>query len=396
MSAGPLSNIRVVDLTRALAGPYAATMLADMGAEVIKLEARGKGDDSRAWGPPFLAGESAYFLSVNRNKRSITVDLKTDAGKEALRRLIDGADVLIENFSAGTMARLGFSWDEMREINPRLVYCAISGFGQTGPDSKQPAFDLILQGMGGLMSITGPAGGPPSKVGVPIADIVCGMFGAYAIMVALYNRQETGLGQMIDTSLLDGQVALLTFQAGRYFATGEAPKPEGNRHPSVAPYQTFRASDGYVNIAVGNQNLWRRFCDCLGLPHLIEDPRFAENSVRLQNIDELEVIAQEVLSQITVDEAIARLKKAGVPAGPVYDIKEVFAQEQVDHLNLRVPLDHPTAGPIQVTGLPYRFSRTPGSIRTAPPTLGQHTDEILADLGFSADEIKQMREDGAV
>ena len=394
--SGPLSQIRVVDLTRALAGPYAALMLGDMGADVIKVEARGKGDDARAWGPPFLAGESAYFLSVNRNKRSITVDLKTEGGQEILRRLVQGADVLLENFSAGTLARLGFSWDELQSLNPRLVYAAISGFGQTGPEARKPAFDLILQGMGGLMSITGPPEGPPSKVGIPIADIVCGMFAAYAVLVALYNRQETGQGQMIDTSLLDGQINLLTFQAGRYFATGEAPKAEGNRHPSVAPYQTFSARDGYVNIAVGNQNLWRRFCESLGLEHLIDDPRFAENSGRLANLDALEELIQVALSQLTVAETIARLEKAGVPAGPVLNIKEVFAQPQVDHLGLRQEMDHPTAGKIQVTGLPYRFSRTPGSLRTPPPTLGQQTDEILAEIGFGRDEVERLRSSGAV
>ena len=394
--SGPLSQIRVIDLTRALAGPYAALMLGDMGADVIKVEARGKGDDARAWGPPFLAGESAYFLSVNRNKRSITVDLKTEGGQEILRRLVQGADVLLENFSAGTLARLGFSWDELQSLNPRLVYAAISGFGQTGPEARKPAFDLILQGMGGLMSITGPPEGPPSKVGIPIADIVCGMFAAYAVLVALYNRQETGQGQMIDTSLLDGQINLLTFQAGRYFATGEAPKAEGNRHPSVAPYQTFSARDGYVNIAVGNQNLWRRFCESLGLEHLIDDPRFAENSGRLANLDALEELIQVALSQLTVAETIARLEKAGVPAGPVLNIKEVFAQPQVDHLGLRQEMDHPTAGKIQVTGLPYRFSRTPGSLRTPPPTLGQQTDEILAEIGFGRDEVERLRSSGAV
>lgn len=392
----PLKGIRVIDLTRALAGPYAAMMLGDLGADVIKVESRDKGDDSRAWGPPFLAGESAYFLSVNRNKRSITADLKTPGGKETLRRLIEGADVLLENFSAGTLGRLGFPWEELEELNPRLVYCTISGFGQTGPASKKPAFDLILQGMGGLMSITGPPQGPPSKVGIPIADIVCGMFAAYAVMVALYDRKESGRGQMIDTSLLDGQVSLLTFQAGRYFATGEAPKPEGNRHPSVAPYQTFSASDGYVNVAVGNQNLWRRFCDALGLQHLVDDPRFAENSGRLQNIEELDRLISDVMATLTVDEAIERLEKGGVPAGPVYNIEEVFAQPQVDHLNLRVPMEHATAGPIQVTGVPYRFSRTPGSLRQSPPTLGQHTDEILAEIGFTPAEIDGLRSEGAV
>ncbi len=279
----PLAGLRVVDLTRVMTGPYCTMMLGDLGADVVKVELPGKGDDTRAWGPPFVGDQSAYFLSVNRNKRSVALDLKHDAAREALWRLIDRADVVVENFSPGTADRLGFGYAAVRKRRPAIVYASISGFGQTGPASGRTAYDLILQGMGGLMSVTGQVGSPPTKLGVPIADIAAGMFAAFAVVGALFGRERTGEGQYVDTSLLGGQVALLTYQAGIYFTTGEVPGPLGNAHPIVAPYDTFPAADGHVNVAVGNDAIWGRFCAAFGLEDLASDERFATNAGRITN-----------------------------------------------------------------------------------------------------------------
>ncbi|MBI3967063.1 MAG: CoA transferase [Chloroflexi bacterium] len=388
---GTLERIRVLDLTRALAGPYCAKMLGDMGADVIKIELPGKGDDSRGWGPPFQEGESSYFLSINRNKRSLTLNLRDEKGKEVLRKLIKTADVLIENFTPGVMERLGFGYEQMAEINPALIYCAMSGFGPTGPYAQKPAYDLILQGMGGVMSVTGPYGGPPTKCGVAIADITTGMFGAFAIVNALFHRERTGEGQRIDTSLLHSQIALLTFHAGQYFATGHPPMPIGNLHPSITPYQTIAVQDGYVNVAPANESLWRRFCEALNLDELPRDPRFEVNAKRLANRDELTRLIEARTTQLTQKDVIDRLEAAGVPCGPVYRLDQIFSDPQVQHLGLQAKVQHPKIGELSQTGIPYTFTKTPGEIRRHPPLLGEHNDELLAELGYSADEIQSLR-----
>ena len=391
-----LAGIRVVDLTRVMTGPYCTMMLGDMGADVIKIEQPGKGDDTRAWGPPFIGGESAYYLSVNRNKRGITLNLKAEAARELLWRLIDGAGVLVENFSPGTAARLGFGYEAVRARRHDIVYCSISGFGQEGPARHRTAYDLIVQGMSGLMSVTGPAGGPPTRFGVPIADIAAGMFAAYAIVSALFHRERTGEGQYIDTSMLGGQIALLTYQAGIYFATGEAPRSTGNAHPIIAPYQTFKTRDGYVNIASGNDTIWSRLCHAIGIEQLLEDPRFADNTGRITNLPALVKLIETALQEHETAEVVRRLDAASVPCGPIYTVPEVFADPQVGHYDLRQRVPHPTLGEVDQTGFPYLLSQTPCEIRHAPPVLGQHTDEILGELGYTPEQISTWRAERAI
>jgi formyl-CoA transferase len=391
----PLAGIRVVDLTRVMTGPYCTMMLGDLGADVIKVELPGKGDDTRGWGPPFIEGEAVYYLSINRNKRSIALDLKSEAGKTALWRLIERADVLVENFSPGTMGRLGFDWDSVHARNPKLVFASISGFGQTGPSASRTAYDLIVQGMGGIMSVTGETGGMPTRLGVPIGDIGAGMFAAYAIAAALFSRSQTGEGQYIDVSMFGGQIALLTYQAGTYFATGEVPGPLGNAHPIVAPYDTFKTKDGYVNLAVGNDALWQRFCAALGLTEAAKDERFLTNAGRITNKVALYEVMDRVLSAMTTAETVATLDAAGVPCGAINRIDDVFAEPQVEHLQLRRDVPHPTIGQLSLTGFPYAFSDAELEIRQAPPLLGQQTEEILREAGFSDDEIACMLESGA-
>ncbi|MFN8524741.1 MAG: CaiB/BaiF CoA-transferase family protein [Chloroflexota bacterium] len=393
---GPLTGIKVLDLSRALAGPYCTLMLGDMGADVIKVEMPGSGDESRGWGPPFIEGESTYFMSINRNKRSVTLDLKDERGKRILRQLADRTDILVENFRPGTMDRLGLGYDALRKTNPGLIYCAISGFGQTGPRAGQPAYDQVLQGMGGVMSLTGQVGGQPTKFGVPIADIGSGMFAAYAAACALFTRAQSGRGQLIDTSMLGGQVALLTFQAARYFATGTAPGLAGNRHPSIAPYETFQASDGYVNIACGTEAMWRRFCEAMGLADLLQDERFTRNSDRVANREPLCARIEERLGAMTIDQVVRSLEAVDVPCGPVYTLDRVFADEQTKHLDLRQTVQHSKAGEISVTGFPWRLSETPAEVRFAAPSLGEHTDEVLGQLGYAGGEIASLHNDNVV
>ena len=325
---GPLAGIRVLDLTRALAGPYCTMMLGDMGAEVIKVESPDGGDDSRAWAPPYIGQESAYFLSCNRNKKSITLNLRSEAAKKILTDLIKVSDVVVENFRPGVMKKMGFPYETLKAINPKVIFCSISGFGSKGPDASKPGFDLIAQGMSGFMSFTGEVGGGPIKVGVALADINSGMFAAYGILTALYHRQRTGEGQVVETSLFETMVAELTFQAGRFFATGVAPKPEGNRHPLIAPYESFHCQDGYINIAAGNDNLYAKTCEAIGLPELVKDPRFLNNGIRVKNREALTAIMEEKTKTFKVKDLQKKLDEVGVPNGPIWSLDQTLTSEQ--------------------------------------------------------------------
>jgi len=394
--AGALDGIRVLDLTRALAGPYCTLMLGDHGADVIKVEMPGTGDETREWAPPSINGISAYYLSINRNKRSVTLDLKNADGKRVLERLIERCDVVVENFSPGTLARLGFPDDRVRRINPRAVLCHISGFGQDGPGRAWPAYDLIVQGMGGIMSLTGEPGSDPVMVGVPQADMVAGMFAAFAIAAALHARERSGEGQVIDATMIGGQVALLSRQAARYFADGTVPRPEGNVHASIVPYQTFRASDGHVNVGVANNALFERFCHALDLEELLEDERFTDNPKRVAHRREIVPIIERRIRTLTKAEVVRRLREANVPVGPINDLQEVFGDPVVRHLGLIAEVDHPSAGRVRAPGIPVRLSGTPASVRRHPPELGEHTDEILGELGYAKEEIAALRRDGAL
>jgi len=391
----PLDDLTVVDLSRALAGPYCTMMLADLGARVIKVETPEGGDDTRGWGPPFLAGESAYFLSINRNKQSVTLNLKRPRARDLLLRLLAAADVLVENFRPGAMDRLGLGYAAVHERLPRLIYCSISGFGQTGPYRERAAYDLIVEGLGGIMGITGEPDGPPVKVGVAVADICAGMFAAYGILAALHVRDRTGHGQWVDASMLDGQVAWMTYPAANYFATGDDPTRFGSAHPNLVPYQPFATSDGFVNVAVGSEGLWQKFCDALGMP-IVADPRFATNAARVAHRQELLDLLIPVFARRTTAEWVTRLLEAGVPAGPISRISEVMTDPQVLHREMVVDLQHPRAGRITVNGVPVKLSETPGGIRTPPPVLGEHTADVLRGLGVSHDEIEALRAEGVI
>jgi crotonobetainyl-CoA:carnitine CoA-transferase CaiB-like acyl-CoA transferase len=392
----PLSGVTIVDFTRVLSGPYCTMLLADMGARVIKIEQPGRGDDTRAWGPPFVNGESAYFLSINRNKESLTLDLKHPSARRAIDALLQHADVIVENFRPGTMERLGLGYDDVHRRFPRIVYCSISGFGQTGPRSAEPGYDAVMQGEAGLMSITGAADGPPFRLGVAIADIVSGMFAAQGIAMALVARARTGRGQRVDVGMLDATAALLTYQAGIYFATNATPIRMGNRHPTIVPYETFAARDGDFVVAVGNDEQWRRFCAVLGAPPLAGDPRFATNRDRVANYDALRPLLAAPLQRRTRSEWVEDLKRAGVPCGSVRDVAEVLQDTQLAAREMIETVEHATAGALRVLGVPVKLSDTPGAVRTAPPALGQHTAQILRqDCGLSPREIEELRSSGA-
>jgi crotonobetainyl-CoA:carnitine CoA-transferase CaiB-like acyl-CoA transferase len=393
----PLDGLTVVDLTRVLSGPYCTMMLGDMGARVIKVEQPGRGDDTRAWGPPFIDGESAYFLSINRNKESLTLDLKQPAARRVLESLLDRADVIVENFRPGTMDRLGLGYDAVAKRWPRVVYCSISGFGQTGPRREEPGYDAVIQAEAGLMSITGAADGPPFRLGVAIADIVSGMFAAQGIAFALLARERTGRGQRVDVGMLDSTAALLTYQAGIYFATGTTPGRMGNRHPTIVPYETFPAADGEFVIAVGNDEQWRRFCGVLAAPALQEDERFASNRGRVSHYEALRPLLVEALRARPRAEWVTELKAAGVPCGSVREVAEVLQDAHLTAREMVQVVEHAAAGRVRVLGVPIKLSETPGAVRTAPPVLGQHTDGILKqDLGLSDREVDELKRTGAV
>jgi crotonobetainyl-CoA:carnitine CoA-transferase CaiB-like acyl-CoA transferase len=393
----PLDGIKVLDLTRVLAGPYCTMLLADMGADVVKVERPGAGDDTRAFGPPFVNGESAYFMSINRNKRSLTLNLKEDKARQILRQLLETVDVVVENFRPGTMESFGFGYEAVHDFNPALVFCSISGYGHTGPDADLPGYDLIIQGEGGAASLTGDTEGPPYKVGNSQADIVAGMMAFQGILLALLARHQSGTGQKIDISMLDCQVAMLTYQAGIYFATGESPTRLGNQHPTITPYETYRCKDGFINLACGNDNMWRTFCRVIGQEEWTEDPRFRTNADRVGHRRQLAALLEPVILQKTTQEWIDQLRQNGLPCGPIQTVGQVCEDPQVIARDMIVSLDHPTAGPIRVTGVPIKLSDTPGEVHSAPPTLGQHTTEVLGDwLQINATEAKVLHQEGVV
>ena len=391
-----LDGITVLDLTRVLSGPYCTMMLADMGARVIKVEQPGKGDDTRGWGPPFQNGESAYFLSINRNKESVTLNLKHPEGRRVLDALIEKSDVLVENFRPGTLDKMGLGYETLSKQRPDLVYCSISGFGQTGPRRREPGYDAVMQGEGGLMSITGSNDGPSYRLGVAIADIVSGMFSAYGIAVALLARHRTGRGQFVDVGMLDAVTALLTYQAGIYFATETAPPRLGNRHPTIVPYETLEAADGDLVVAVGNDQLWKTFCGVLELETLANDARFQTNKDRVSAHAELRPLLVERLKTRPAAEWLSKLKEAGVPCGGVRDLAQLFSAPQIIDRAMVVALDHPAAGLIQQLGVPIKLGDTPGAVRTPPPLLGEHTEAILKEIGKSIEEVEALKQSGAV
>jgi CoA:oxalate CoA-transferase len=391
-----LDGIRVLDLTRVLAGPYATMILADLGAEVIKVELPGKGDDSRAY-PPFIRGESAYFMSLNRNKRSLALNVKSAAGRQILLELVEKSDVLVENFRPGTMEKLGLGYESLKAVNPRLIYAAISGFGQSGPYRDRPAYDAVVQAMGGIMSITGQTDGIPTRVGASIGDITAGLFGAVGILAALIQRERSGVGQMVDVAMLDCQVAILENAIARYLVGGEIPKPQGNRHPSIVPFESFETADGYLVVAAGNDELWRRLCEALGLKALADDPRFLTNELRNQHYEELRPLLAERMKTQTTDAWRAVLDRAGVPNGPINTVVQVVQDAQVLARRMLVEVQHPTAGAVKMAGVPIKLSETPGEVRSAPPLLGQHSEEILSELlGYSREQIACLRHQGVI
>ena len=377
---GALTGLRVLDLSRVLSGPFATMTLADLGADVIKVEQPQTGDDTRAWGPPSQGDQSAYFLSVNRNKRSVALDLKSPEGLEAARALADQADIIVENFRPGTVARLGLGYDEVSRTNPRVVYASISGYGQTGPDSQRAGYDAIAQGRSGLMSVTGEPQGDPVRVGISPADLTAGMWALVGILAALYRREQTGVGQWVDISLLDGQVSWLTYVASGYFASGAVPRRYGSAHPTIAPYQGFSTADGDLMLAVGNEKLWEHFVRTAGLDELQDDPRFARNSDRVHNREELVALVGERIARRTTAEWIALFDEAGVPAGPISTIDEVMIDPQVIARNMVVEVEHPTAGTVKMLACPIRMSDSATTLRLPPPLLGEHTAEVLAEI----------------
>ena len=406
--AGPLSHIRVLDLSRVLAGPWAGQNMADLGAEVIKVERPGKGDDSRAFGPPWFkdpdgkeTSEAAYFMAANRGKKSITVNLSNAQGQELVRELAKHCDVLIENYKVGDLARYGLGYEDIKKINPKIVYCSVTGFGQTGPYAERPGYDFMAQGMSGIMSVTGePDGVPgagPMRVGIPIVDILTGMYSSIAICAALAHRAETGVGQHLDLALLDTAMAFLSIQGMTYLTTGEPPGRIGNTHPSIVPYQVFPTADGAVILACGNDNLFGKFCEAAGCAELSSDARFNKNALRVQNREVLVPLLQAVFAGKSTAEWVDILEKAGVPNGPINNIAQAFEEPQTIARGTRIDLPHPKGGKAPLIASPMKFSGTPLKHEVPPPTLGQHSDEILSNLlGYDVKKIAELRAAGAL
>jgi crotonobetainyl-CoA:carnitine CoA-transferase CaiB-like acyl-CoA transferase len=392
----PLEDIFVVDLSRILSGPVCTMALADMGAEVVKVEPPPAGDDSRQWGPPFIGGISTYFLSINRNKKSLGLNLKTPEGRRILSQLVERADVLIENFRPGVLDKLGFGYAAVSKMNPRTVYCSISGFGQTGPYRDRPGYDVIAQGESGMMDLTGQPDGPPTKLGASLADVVAGLYSVQGILLALLARHRTGRGQHVDVSLLDGMVSTLTYQALIYLSTGRSPKRMGSRHPSIVPYECFQAKDGFVNIGVTNQKQWANFCRVLGFPELAADPRFETMKSRLAHYGELRPVIERVFSEMSRADVIARMSEAGIPAGPINTVGEIMEDPQILAREMIVQLTHPEYGPLRVLGIPVKLSETPGVVENAPPRFGEHNGEVLSKLGYSPEEIQSFAGNGVI
>jgi len=388
---GALSDIKVLDLTRVLAGPYATMVLADLGAEIIKIEQPVKGDDSRAYGP-YKNGESAYFMSLNRNKSSLTLNLKAPEGKEILKSLVKQVDVLVENFRPGTMEKLGLGYEVLKEINPRLIYASSTGYGQTGPYSQRPAYDAVVQAMGGLMSITGQKDGTPTRVGTSIGDITAGMFCAIGILAALHEREVSGLGQMVDVAMLDCQVAILENAISRYEFTGEIPHPIGNRHPSIVPFETFDTLTSPIMVAAGNDRLWATLCGLMDLD-IASDPRFVTNPKRNENYAELRPLLADRFLTKTAEEWQLMFDEAGIPSGPINTVDKVVANEQVIAREMILEVEHPTAGATRIPGIPIKLSRTPGEIRKAAPILGADTEKLLNEyLGLTPEQVADLRD----
>jgi len=400
----PLENIRILDITRALAGPYCTMMLGDLGADVIKVERPISGDETRGWGPPFVGepygpypGESAYFIAANRNKRSVTVNIQSDEGKEIIRKLASISDVLVENYRTGDLDRLGLGYNDLHSLYPKLIYCSVSGYGRTGPYADRPGYDAILQGEGGMMSITGPVDGPPSRAGIPIIDITSGMFASTAILAALRARDLTGEGQLVDISLFDSHVALLTNVASNYLVGGKAPSRLGNAHPNLVPYDAFSARDGWFIVGVANDKQWGLLCDRLARPEWKTEGSFTTNSDRVTNRDELVAELNQIFSQRNVDDWLADLANAGLPCGRINSIPEVFDHPQALARAMTLEAEHPSAGTVRLPGFPYKFSQTPAEILRPPPLLGEHTEEVLTGLlDYSVEDISTLRDKGAI
>ncbi|MEQ0561776.1 CoA transferase [Amycolatopsis sp. NEAU-NG30] len=385
----PLDGIKVVDLSRILAGPYCTQYLGEMGADVVKVEPPGNGDDTRGWGPPFVGGEAVYYLAANRNKRGIVLDLKSDRGREALRRLVADADVLVENFRPGTLEKWGLGYAVLAELNPRLIHVSITGFGQTGPYRDRAGYDLVAQALGGVMSLTGEPDGAPAKVGLPVADLNAGTWAIIAVLMALQARHTTGRGQYLDVSLLDSQLAWHVYAAGAHFYDTPRPRRMGSAHPSIVPYQAYAVADGWLIIAVGSEKLWQAFCGVLDLD-IAADPRFASNAARADHRDALNAVLEPVLRTRTAAEWLKAFEAAGIPAAPINEIDDVYADPWTAARDQVVRLPHPTVGTYVGTGFPVKASDTPARPVSAPPTLGQHTAEVLAELGYSPEEIAQF------